>query len=132
MFLILSEMFFFLVNIQRFHRRESVLQRLTVLQKNCTVSYRISVQPVSIPYRTVSSEKLAYRTVPLPPRLCGIPSRKVPYREIFLDLLKLQSNLECIDEFVRKSLVLHTHSFHIVYHCISKEIIITDFFHPRH
>ena len=46
-------------------------QRLTVLQKNCTVSYRISVQPVSIPYRTVP-----YRTVPY--RLKNLYT--VPYR----------------------------------------------------
>jgi cell division protein FtsL len=42
----------------------SIEQRLTVLQKNCTVSYRISVRPVSIPYRTVPYRLKNLHTVP--------------------------------------------------------------------
>ena len=58
-------------------------QRRTVLAKKRTVPYRYSKDPSfyrTVPYRT---KKVVYRTVPLPPGVCGIPSREIPYRQHF-------------------------------------------------
>ncbi len=56
-------------------------QRLTVLQKFSTVSYRAPLYFES--YRTVPYRFLIflYRTVPLLPQAHGIPYRKIPYRQ---------------------------------------------------
>ena len=53
-------------------------QRLTVLQKLNTDSYRAPFR--LLVYRTVPHRiiKFIYRTVPLPHKVHGIPSRKIP------------------------------------------------------
>ena len=59
----------------------AVHQRRTVLVKKRTVPYRYSKDHSfhrTVAYRT---KKVAYRTVPLPPGVCGIPSREIPYRQ---------------------------------------------------
>ena len=57
----------------------SYYQRRTVLAKKRTVPYRYSKDHSF--YRTVPHKNVAYRTVPLPPGVCGIPSHEIPYRQ---------------------------------------------------
>ena len=67
---------------RRNRRFDDANQRRTVLVKKRTVPYRYSKDHSfyrTVPYRT---KKVAYRTVPLPPGVCGIPSREIPYRQL--------------------------------------------------
>jgi hypothetical protein len=57
-----------------------IYQRLTVLQKLNTASYRVPLR--FLLYRTVPCRVITfiYRTVSLPRKVHGIPSREIPYR----------------------------------------------------
>jgi hypothetical protein len=62
-------------------KQRHIEQRLTVLQKFSTVSYRALLYFESYstaPYRFLT---FLYRTVPSPPQARGIPYRKIPYRQ---------------------------------------------------